>query len=71
MKKTKKSKVLNLTRQQHLDEVLKGRPMTGDELAAQTRRNMQQAAQDVGLSKKDAKLATMDFPPVLDPEKSN
>jgi hypothetical protein len=45
--------------------------MNDDKMVKQTRRNMQQAAQDVGLSKKDAKLATMDFPPVLGPDKSN
>jgi len=58
----KKTKVLNLTRQQHLDELWNGPPMTGDELAAQTRRHAKSAARDIGLTPEEVRVAMLEFP---------
>ena len=58
----KKTKVLNLTRQQHLDEVLSGPPMTDKELAAQIRRNAKSAARAIGLTPGEVRVAMLEFP---------
>ena len=58
----KKTKVLNLTPQQALAEVLKGPPMTEDELAAQVRRNANSAARAIGLTPEEVRVAMLEFP---------
>jgi hypothetical protein len=70
-KEKKSSRVIKMTPEEAWKAQFAGPKLTAEQMVAQARRIQRQVAQDVGLSKSDAKLATMDLPPVLEPDGSN